>query len=320
MRTIPRSARQRRTSRLLTLLLAAVLGAVGTATPAVAGPNTLTMTRTTNQTLQFGGANNAYSTGCYRVDLTGQGNQSLIGTNTFWIPANYFIAGNRGLGLRFTYQSAYGWVSLNTDGGGVLLPNGSTPSGGLARLAVGSIVTITRVTSLPYTGQGFTCTLPPPAGERCRSFTITGRYGQVTMAQLLGTGNDSRVVVAALAYAQLKGRYCWNGNQVTRQRIEPIQHDFTSSPVPAGLFFERKNPRTGSIYLDSNRGFYRVTQSGVDIYVDVPAGVRIYGVPIPQMSDRYVGKINFDTRLNAGGTVEATSGAEVWTSAIGTGL
>ncbi|MDG4801615.1 hypothetical protein [Micromonospora sp. WMMD980] len=244
MRTTPRSARQRRTSRLLTLLLAAVLGAVGTATPAVAGPNTLTMTRTTNQTLQFGGANNAYSTGCYRVDLTGQGNQSLIGTNTFWIPANYFIAGNRGLGLRFTYQSAYGWVSLNTDGGAVLLPNGSTPSGSLARLAVGSIVTITPVTSLPYTGQGFTCTLPPPAGEYCRQFTITGRYGQVTMGQILGT-SDNRVVVGALAYAQLKGKYCWNGNRVTTKQTSAIQYSFTSSPVPAGLAFGFSNPRNG---------------------------------------------------------------------------
>ncbi|MCI4061442.1 hypothetical protein MRQ36_02160 [Micromonospora sp. R77] len=294
-------------------LLATLLIGLGGATPARAdGLRQFQVGSQTQVSLQFGGANSPYDPGCYQVQMDRPDPRWPGSIMSFYITANNWYPGSWGLPLNFSYTSYWQTVSVGT-AGGVITEGGTSVSGALATIEPGAIVTVTRVStipiSLPGNPYGWTCT--PPGGEQCRDFTVTGEYGAVTYGVLLGN-SDSRNVIDSLAYAQLKGRFCWQDGKVTQHLIKPIQYDFTSSPVPPGLFFSFQNPRNGLEYSNQDGARYQIDQAGVDVHLDIPEDIEISGVKIPKFGSRKIGSIKFDTALKGDGTVDIENASKVW--------
>ncbi|WP_405091398.1 hypothetical protein OG767_29570 [Micromonospora sp. NBC_01392] len=301
----------------LTLLAVLLVGLAAAAPARASGPRQFTVGTDTQVSLQFGGVNSPYAPGCYLIRMDRPDPRWPGSILNFYVTANNWYPGSWGTAVNFSYTSYWQTVSVGT-GGGVVKEDGTGHSGALGTIQPGAIVTVTKVSTIPIgiPGNPFQWTCAPPPGEQCRDFTVTGQYGAVTFGAILGNG-DSRNVVDSLAYAQLKGRFCWQDGRVTRQRINPIQHDFTSSPIPPGLLFSRKDPRNGQQYPTQGGTIYRIDQAGVDIYLDVPEDVQVSGVKIPKFGSRKIGAITFDTALNGDGTVDTANASDVWLGALG---
>ncbi|PTA43720.1 hypothetical protein C8054_24170 [Micromonospora sp. RP3T] len=297
-----------------------LVGLAAAAPAQASGPRQFTVGTQTQVSLQFGGVNSPYAPGCYLIRMDRPDPRWPGSILNFYVTANNWYPGSWGTAVNFSYGSYWQTVSVGT-GGGVVKEDGTGHSGALATIQPGAIVTVSRVSTIPIgiPGNPYQWTCAPPAGEQCRDFTVTDEYGAVTYGTLLGN-NDSRRIIDSLAYAQLKGRFCWQDGRVTRQRIDPIQHDFTSSPWPAGLTFDRKDARNGNQYPKENGTIYRIDQAGVDIYLDIPKDITIDGVPIPSFGSRKIGSITFDVALNGDGTIDTAGATQEWVGALSPGL
>ncbi|MFI2710180.1 hypothetical protein ACH495_08625 [Micromonospora sp. NPDC018662] len=311
----------RPTRTVVLTLLAVLLAGMVVATPArAAGPRQFTVDTQTQVSLQFGGANSPYDPGCYLIQMDRPDPRWPGSILNFYVTANNWYPGSWGTAVNFSYGSYWQTVSVGT-GGGVVKEDGTGHSGALGTIEPGAIVTVAKVSTIPIgiPGNPYGWTCAPPAGEQCRDFTVTGEYGAVTYGRILGT-NDPRNVIDSLAYAQLKGRWCWLDGKVTRQRIWPIQPELTSSPIPAGLTFSLENPRP----RDGEEGeliqggtIYWINQAGADVYLDIPKEVVIDGVPIGVLGKRRIGGITFDVGLNGDGTIRQAGATQVRLGELG---
>ncbi|MEM8530992.1 MAG: hypothetical protein AAGF95_09125 [Chloroflexota bacterium] len=167
--------------------------------------------------------------------------------------------------------------------------------------------------------------------EDCKRFTSTMRYGQITVRDFINRSASGfiipdvarqfldRVVISDdLAYAQLKGKWCFANNRVTSYQLDPtpLNAQLTGSG-PAGIVFSVEPVAVGGIIEETygpngQSTRYRITQTKVNVFFDNPAEINLtipgtdIGIKIPT-GQRLIYQMIMDTSLNGQGTAECAA-------------
>ena len=163
--------------------------------------------------------------------------------------------------------------------------------------------------------------------EGCQDFTATMRYGNITVRDFVNARIpipdearqflDRAVITQDVAYAQLKGNWCFENNQVTSHSIRPLQASITGSG-PTGLFFSVQPVATGQIILESygeGATRYRISQSTARVSFNNPAEVTLtipgteIGIKIPP-GERAIYDMRMDTLLTGQGNADCAATAQ----------
>ena len=168
---------------------------------------------------------------------------------------------------------------------------------------------------------------PPSSTEEgvqaCRNFTSTMRYTTVTVRDLRDAGIplptiairflDRTLLTRPLAYAQLKGSWCFQNNRVTSYSVRPLEVDRTS--YGSSMFFEVEPVATGRVSVENygnNATRYRISQSTARIYLRNPININFtiprtnVGFTVPP--GRYlIYTMRMDTLLTGAGNVSCAA-------------
>ncbi|MEM8532515.1 MAG: hypothetical protein AAGF95_16850 [Chloroflexota bacterium] len=134
--------------------------------------------------------------------------------------------------------------------------------------------------------------------QACKGFTNTMTYGQITVRQIMDAGIpipdaaknflDQIVITEPVAYAQLKGSWCFDNMRVTSYDVRPLEAYPTG--YGTGLFFKVTPVATGAVYWEeygNGATRYRIAQSRADVYLNNPAEITLkipatdIGIKIP---------------------------------------
>jgi hypothetical protein len=161
-------------------------------------------------------------------------------------------------------------------------------------------------------------------GQLCRDFTSTVRWSQVTVGDLINSGVPvpdaardylDRPLFQGAAYAQLKGNWCYENQQVVSNTIRPLESALTG-PGPLGIILSVQSVATGSIAVENygnGATRYRVAQSTARVFLSVPAQVNLtipgteIGIQIPAGTNVALYDMRMDTLLTGAGNAECAA-------------